>query len=242
MFYAQAHFFGYEGRCAIPTNFDSSYCYSLGMTATALVREGATGYMSCIMNLKDQDPSNWIAAGCPLPTMMHLERRKGKDVPVIKKALVDLDGDMFKSYVAVREKWSYLDCFRSPGPIQFAGSNSHKIPFLVSPPVIADLLKETEDHEKQELSKTGSIHTSSNLSDLSKSRILEKSTIPDTLESNSYSLVGVKKAKAFSELVKLKTSEQFPILKDSVDANYFVEVQDRLMLVNDHLKYEDQTL
>jgi diphosphate--fructose-6-phosphate 1-phosphotransferase len=116
-FYAQAHFFGYEGRCAIPTNFDSSYCYSLGMTATALVREGATGYMSCIQNLKDQDPSNWIAAGCPLPTMMHLERRKGKDVPVIKKALVDLDGDMFKSYVAVREKWSYLDCYRSPGPI-----------------------------------------------------------------------------------------------------------------------------
>jgi hypothetical protein len=119
-----------------------------------LIREGASGYMSCVKNLSDRDPRNWIAAGCPLPTMMHLERRKGKDVPVIKKALVDLDGDNYKAYVAVREKWGYLDCFRSPGPIQFSGPSSDLVCFLVNPPNIAELVKETEDHEKFEKSKT----------------------------------------------------------------------------------------
>ena len=73
--------------------------------------------MSCITNLTDKNPANWHAAGTPLPTMMHLERRAGKDKPVIKKALVELDGGMFKAYEAVRDKWAYLDCYQSPGPI-----------------------------------------------------------------------------------------------------------------------------
>lgn len=106
--------------------------------------------MSCIKNLKDRDPKNWIAAGCPLPTMMHLERRKGKDVPVIKKALVDLEGQKYLSYVAVREKWAALDCYRSPGPIQFSGANSDAVNFLVDPPVVEVIVKETEEHEKWE--------------------------------------------------------------------------------------------
>ena len=75
--------------------------------------------MSCVKHIYQSDSTQWVAAGCPLPAMMNVERRKGKDVPVIKKALVELDGDMFKAYAAVREKWAVLDCYRSPGPIQF---------------------------------------------------------------------------------------------------------------------------
>jgi diphosphate--fructose-6-phosphate 1-phosphotransferase len=117
VFYPQAHFFGYEGRCALPSNFDSQYCYALGLNAAVLLKEGASGYMSCVKGISNRDPTTWVAAGCPLPTMMNIERRKGKDVPVIKKALVELDGDMFKSYASVREKWALYDCYRSPGPI-----------------------------------------------------------------------------------------------------------------------------
>jgi hypothetical protein len=81
------------------------------MNAAVLIREGASGYISCVKNLGERDPTKWICAGCPLPTMMWIERRKGKNVPVIKKALVDLEGEMFKSYVAVRDKWALLDCY-----------------------------------------------------------------------------------------------------------------------------------
>jgi hypothetical protein len=81
------------------------------MNSAILIREGASGYISCIKNLGDRDSTKWICAGCPLPTMMGIERRKGKNVPVIKKFLVDLEGDNFKSYVAVREKWAILDCY-----------------------------------------------------------------------------------------------------------------------------------
>ena len=94
-------------------------------------------------NLTDKDPANWTAYGCPLPTMMHLERRAGKDKPVIEKALVELEGGMFKAYEAVRDKWAYLDCYSSPGPIQFKGAASDELNFMVLPPVIADLVAET---------------------------------------------------------------------------------------------------
>lgn len=77
-FQPQSHYFGYEGRCALPSNFDSQYCYSLGLNAAVLIREGVSGYMSCVKNLTDKNPANWLAAGCPLPTMMHLEERHGK--------------------------------------------------------------------------------------------------------------------------------------------------------------------
>lgn len=90
--------------------------------------------MSCVKNLEDPDCQNWIAAGCPLVNMMHLERRKGKDVPVIKKALVELDSDLFKAYEAVRDKWAYLDCYTPPGPIQFEGAASKNINYLIKPP------------------------------------------------------------------------------------------------------------
>lgn len=145
-FLPQAHFFGYEGRCAIPSNFDAQYCYALGLNAAVLIREGATGYMSCVKNLKERDYNKWVAAGCPLPTMMNIERRKGKEVPVIKKALVDLDGPIFAAYAAVRDKWAIYDNYRSPGPIQFKGPYSDAVNYLVAPPVYDELLGETNEH------------------------------------------------------------------------------------------------
>lgn len=108
--------------------------------------------MSCVKNLKERDYNKWAAAGCPLPTMMNVERRKGKDVPVIKKALVDLEGPIFQAYAAVRDKWAILDCFRSPGPIQFKGAYSDAVNFLVAPPSIEQLVQETYDQEIFEFS------------------------------------------------------------------------------------------
>jgi diphosphate--fructose-6-phosphate 1-phosphotransferase len=118
-FSAQSHFFGYEGRCALPSNFDSQYCYSLGLNAAVLIKERLSGYMSCIRGLNNRDSTQWKVAGVPLPTMMGIERRLGKDKPVISKALVVLEAGMFKTYEAVREKWAVLDCYQNPGPIQF---------------------------------------------------------------------------------------------------------------------------
>jgi pyrophosphate--fructose-6-phosphate 1-phosphotransferase len=135
-FQPQSHFFGYEGRCALPSNFDAQYCYSLGLNAAVLIREGVTGYMSCIKNLTDKNPTNWTAAGCPLPTMMGIERRHGANKPVISKALVDLNGGMFKAYEAVRDLWAVVDAYKSPGPIQFQGPASDEINFMVQPPNI----------------------------------------------------------------------------------------------------------
>jgi len=94
-FKPQPHFFGYEGRCALPSNFDSQYCYSIGLNAALLMLYKCSGYMSCVKNLGDADPKNWVAAGCPLPSMMGIERRHGENKPVITKALVKLDEKMF---------------------------------------------------------------------------------------------------------------------------------------------------
>jgi len=87
------------------------------MNAAILMLNKCSGYMSCVKNLGNPDPLKWIAAGCPLPAMMGIERRKGKDKPVITKALVELDGPMFKCYERLRNKWAILDCYQSPGPI-----------------------------------------------------------------------------------------------------------------------------
>lgn len=149
-FYPQSHFFGYEGRCALPSNFDSQYCYGIGMNAAYLMLNNCSGYMSCVKNLGDPNPSNWIAAGCPLPAMMGIERRKGQDKPVITKALVELDQPMFKCFAAVRAKWAYLDCYQSPGPIQFKGAASDLLNYMVSPPDIDSFVYATEVQERYE--------------------------------------------------------------------------------------------
>ena len=119
-FAAQHHFFGYEGRCADPSNFDADYCYALGYNAAQLVKCGATGYMSSIRNLSK--PSiQWIAGGIPITMMMNIERRHGEDKPVIRKALVDLNGKPLQEFAKNRAKWAKKTCYVYPGPIQYFG-------------------------------------------------------------------------------------------------------------------------
>lgn len=119
-FAAQVHFFGYEGRCAAPSNFDADYCYSLGYTAAALIGAGKTGYMSSVRNLT-APAAEWIAGGVPVTMMMNMERRHGEMKPVIRKALVELDGAPFKYLAANREAWAVGTEFVYPGPIQYFG-------------------------------------------------------------------------------------------------------------------------
>lgn len=115
------HFFGYEGRCAIPSNFDADYCYSLGYTAAVLISEGKTGYMSSVRNLT-APASEWVAGGVPITMMMNMERRHGEMKPVIQKALVKLDGAPFKYYEAHRAEWADSSTsYIYPGPIQYYG-------------------------------------------------------------------------------------------------------------------------
>ena len=122
-FSTQSHFFGYEGRCAFPSNFDADYCYSLGFNAFALINFGLTGYLSSVRNLTE--PANdWIAGGVPLTMMMNMERRHGEMKPVIKKALVELDGPVFKKLEENREDWAMNDRYLFPGTIQYFGPSS----------------------------------------------------------------------------------------------------------------------
>ncbi len=122
-FSTQSHFFGYEGRCAFPSNFDADYCYSLGFNAFALINFGLTGYLSSVRNLTE--PANdWIAGGVPLTMMMNMERRHGEMKPVIKKALVELDGPVFKKLESNREDWAMNDRYLFPGAIQYFGPSS----------------------------------------------------------------------------------------------------------------------
>lgn len=119
----QAHFFGYEGRCAFPSNFDADYCYSLGYNAFALINFGLTGYLSSIKNLT-QPASNWTAGGVPITMMMNMEKRHGEFKPVIQKALVLLDGPVFKKLEQNREEWALNDKYKFPGAIQYFGPSS----------------------------------------------------------------------------------------------------------------------
>ncbi len=114
------HFFGYEGRCAAPSNYDADYCYSLGYTASMLVAAGKTGYMSSVRNTT-APASEWIAGGIPITMMMNMERRHGEMKPVIQKALVKLDGNPFRYFAGQREKWAIETDYVYPGPIQYFG-------------------------------------------------------------------------------------------------------------------------
>lgn len=122
-FSAQNHFFGYEGRCAFPSNFDADYCYSLGFNAFMLIASGLSGYLSSVKNLS-APASQWIAGGIPITMMMNMEQRHGEQKPVIKKALVELDGAPFKYFEKNRETWAIDTCFTFPGAIQYYGPES----------------------------------------------------------------------------------------------------------------------
>jgi diphosphate-dependent phosphofructokinase len=115
-----SHFFGYEGRCAAPSNFDADYAYTLGYAAAHLIRAGLTGYTVYVRNLT-RSVDEWIAGGVPVTMMLNIEMRKGKPTPVIRKALVDLNGKPFQTFAAHRETWAVEDDYRFPGPIQYFG-------------------------------------------------------------------------------------------------------------------------
>jgi pyrophosphate--fructose-6-phosphate 1-phosphotransferase len=130
-FSTQGHFFGYEGRCAAPSNFDADYCYSLGFNAAHLLAAGSTGYLSSVRDLL-KPAASWRAGGVPLTSMMNMERRHGKEKPVILKALVELNGKPFKTFSSQRAAWAKDDAYTSPGPIQYWG-----------PSAVADIVPET---------------------------------------------------------------------------------------------------
>ena len=122
-FAAQHHFFGYEGRCAAPSNFDADYCYALGSSAAQLIANGKTGYMAIVKNTT-APADQWKAGGVPITMMMNMERRNGEMKPVIRKALVELDGAPFKTFAAQRDKWAKETSYVYPGPIQYWGPSS----------------------------------------------------------------------------------------------------------------------
>ncbi len=119
-FSAQHHFFGYEGRCAAPSNFDADYCYALGTSAAQLIANGKTGYMAIVKNTT-APADQWIAGGVPITMMMNMEKRNGEMKPVIRKALVELDGAPFKEFAAHRDEWARKTAYVYPGPIQYWG-------------------------------------------------------------------------------------------------------------------------
>ena len=119
-FGTQHHFFGYEGRCAAPSNFDADYCYALGTSAAQLIANGKTGYMAIVKNTT-APADQWIAGGVPITMMMNMERRAGEMKPVIRKALVELDGAPFKEFAAHRDEWARKTAYVYPGPIQYWG-------------------------------------------------------------------------------------------------------------------------
>ena len=134
-FATQKHFFGYEGRCAAPSNFDADYCYSLGRVAALLIKSGKTGYMSSVRNLT-KPAAEWVAGGIPITMMMNMEKRSGKMKPVIQKALVKLESGPFKYFESKREEWASKTLYKYPGPIQYWG-----------PSEIVDITTETLQHE-----------------------------------------------------------------------------------------------
>ncbi len=119
-FSALHHFFGYEGRCAAPSNFDADYCYALGTSAAQLIANGKTGYMAIVKNTT-APAEQWIAGGVPITMMMNMEKRNGEMKPVIRKALVELDGAPFKTFAAQRDRWARETAYVYPGPIQYWG-------------------------------------------------------------------------------------------------------------------------
>ncbi|EZG43176.1 phosphofructokinase [Gregarina niphandrodes] len=137
-FFPHDHYFGYEGRCAMPSNFDSNYCYALGHTAGALIDNGVTGYMAVVRGLH-KPCSEWVPAGCPVTIMMNVERRKGYDVPVIRKYLVELDSPFYQAYKLARDAWKTQDCYNYPRAIQFEGPLADVTNFMIEVPA-ADYL------------------------------------------------------------------------------------------------------
>ena len=211
-FFPQAHYFGYEGRSALPTIFDSTYCYGLGCTAAALIRYNFTGCMATLRGLK-RGVAHWQPAGCPLAAMMDVEHRKGKNVPVITKALVSMDSPCFRAYARMREQWKINDCFRFPGPVQFEGLASNALPMLLAPPVDAELASSTDDIRAE---YPYYIRKEVDLSALAKIRIAAPVDTPSVFVDGlqSCTLVPGEILQVVNEEAKATVYESFPNLRD----------------------------
>ncbi|OII71579.1 phosphofructokinase family protein [Cryptosporidium andersoni] len=143
------HYLGYEGRCAMPSNFDANYCYALGHCAAALVYKGMNGYLALIRNL-EENPINWQACGISITRIMEIKKSRSDDslFAAVTRQLVDLNGPMFQLLKRVRNIWAIHDLYRAPGPLQFEGPCSDSIPYIVKSPTIEDLLCGEETDEK----------------------------------------------------------------------------------------------
>jgi len=221
-FLPESHYFGYEGRSCLPSNFDATYCYGLGQVAGVLVRNKMTGCMATLADLT-KPFSEWRPAGVPLVSMMDIERRHGANVPVITKALTELDSPCFLAYEKVRDHWAVNDCFRSPGSIQFAGVGEARTTYLVSPPTAEDLASPADDAC---LKGTYANKHEHHLSELQKSRTEAEVAIP-AIFSNGLSGVNVEfgdRIEPASAEAREKTKNRLPTTWNSKSATKFVEI------------------
>lgn len=173
----KGYFFGYEGRCALPTLFDATYCYALGHTAGVLLTYKLTGYMAVVQKLH-LPPQEWVAAGCPLQWMMTIEKRHGELVPVIKKYLVEVNKPLFGLFTSVREAWKWGDFYRHPGPIQYENSPNLTLNYTIVPPKYEDLLPSTKENIS---AQCNALKTFSGLSPLAKQRVVATISVPPIL-------------------------------------------------------------
>ena len=221
-FSPQCHFFGYEGRCAFPTTFDCEYCYCLGVNAATLVEKGFSGVMSVVSNL-EKEPEFWKVGGFPLVTMMNVEKRKGKDVPVIKKALVELEGPIFKFYAQEREKWALGDYYCPAGPIQF--EKAGRCPFLVKPPSHEEFyLKDVSKVYDPKNTPYCPIDPSINLGTLGLEKAKEMKVLPGFLERGEYDIYLGGKLDFVDEDTRESVNNTFKHVVTSKNSTKFVEI------------------
>ena len=221
-FSPQCHFFGYEGRCAFPTTFDCDYCYCLGVNAAVLVEKGYSGVMSVASNLS-AEPEDWKVGGYPLVTMMNVEKRKGKDVPVIKKALVDLDGPIFKFFAEERGKWALGDYYCPSGPIQF--ERPGRCPFLVKPPSHEEFyLKKYSKTYDPKNAPYFSIDPSVNLGPLGLEKATEVKTLAPYLEKGEYELFLGSKLDYLDDETKDSASNNYKNITSQKNSRRYVEI------------------
>jgi hypothetical protein len=200
-----ANYFGYEGRCAFPTTFDCDYCYSIGLNAGAIIQSGHTGLMSCVRQL-EKEPEEWLPGGYPLVTMMNIETRKGKSVPVIKKALVDLNGPLFALYASKRDLWAIGDFFNLVASSQYEFPEAK--PYLAVPPTLDQLYLSIEPEDFPPERRPFTVINTRNLNPLTSAVLKDAVEYPAALDGNP-SLI-------FSEELKFKTKE----LKVSIEREF----------------------
>lgn len=244
-FSPQSHYFGYEGRCALPSYFDTEYCYSLGFNAGALVSLGLNGYMSVIKNLSDHNPKNWLPGGCPLMTMMNVERRKGKDVPVIKKALVELEGEMYKYYQIVKDTWAINDAYLSPGPIQYEGPCAPSCPFLVNPPDSNPEkvnLKKFIVESDSKGNKPYAQKSSENMSSLSKYLFEQETKLPSVLANGKFRVKLSNVLNPPHEETRYACKKYFPNIHSDTHNRRLAEVVEEADYNYSHKLLEDEIL